>query len=200
MRVFLCGACLLASGLPTLNPIPLKAFAPVSFPTLSYDQWMEGFPAFTNNAPDADADGDGISNLMEYFQGSDPTEPGLFETNTTNVTATETLFTYRQSERISGVTAQVEWSTDLQTWNVDGVTTDPPQDVGGHLEFTAHVPRAGEQVMFTRLRVTLNQARSANGMPAETAKASPKAHDDASPALKMKIPLNPKAPAGKLSY
>ncbi len=142
------------------TPNPLKAFAPIAFPTLTYNQWIGTFPDFINNAINDDPDGDGISNLMEYFQGSDPTESGLFNTSTTTVTATEVLFTYRQSSNISGTTAQVEWSTDLQTWQTNGVVTDPPQSVAGHLEVTAHVPRAGEQRVFTRLRVTLQARQS----------------------------------------
>ncbi len=165
------GANKLVLAVP-FNPNPLKAFAPVGFPTLTYNQWVATFPGFTDNAPDADADGDGISNLMEYFQGSDPTVPGFFDTSVASETTTESLLTYRQSRSISGVTAQVEWSTDLQNWDAAGVITDNPQDVGNHLEFTAHVPRAGQQQVFTRLRVTLNQARPADGTPARASQTA----------------------------
>ena len=47
--------------------------------TGSYASWIAGFPTITDpalRAPNADADGDGRSNFLEYATGGDPTNPG----------------------------------------------------------------------------------------------------------------------------
>lgn len=45
----------------------------------SYASWIDGFPSITNHAlkiPDADPDGDGLSNFLEYATGGDPSAAG----------------------------------------------------------------------------------------------------------------------------
>jgi hypothetical protein len=153
------------------NPTPLKAFTEVTFPIagIGYAQWAAGIPGFTDNAPDADPDGDGISNLMEYLQGSDPMVPGTFDMTSTELTPTEVQFTYRRSLTATGVTLGVEWSTDLQTWTSTGVSYGPSQIVGNNYEATAYVPLAGNAAIFTRLRVTLDTPPPGRGIPAAAA-------------------------------
>ena len=138
------------------DPIPLKAFAPALVPGQSYAQWLATYPGLADTAVAADPDADGLGNLVEYFQNTNPAVPGLFDTNSAELSTDQLVFRYRKSKSITGVTSQVEWSTDLLTWQTTGVTFDPEQDLGDHLQCTARVPRAGDQAMFIRLRVTKN--------------------------------------------
>jgi hypothetical protein len=38
-----------------------------------YDDWVDGYPGFTDIAPNSNPDGDAFDNLLEYSFGGDPT-------------------------------------------------------------------------------------------------------------------------------
>ena len=153
---------MLVLGVP-FDPIPLKAFAPVLFPGLSYNQWVALYPGLPDTTPGAIPQRDGISNLLKYFQGNDPTVAGPFDSTSVDATTDQLVLRFRKSKSLSGVTSKVEWSADLLTWQTGGVTYDPEQDFGNYLQGTARVSRAGDAKIFLRLRVNLNQARPASG-------------------------------------
>jgi autotransporter-associated beta strand protein len=83
---------------------------------LTFSSWITG--TFANGQVDAgkqgpadDADGDGISNLMEFaLEGMDPTV-----SNTLGVSSNGTTLTYnkRQTPAVTGITYAIEESTDL---------------------------------------------------------------------------------------
>jgi len=129
-------------------------------------------PLLMDTSANGDPDHDGITNLMEYFNG---THPGVANVNditvstkpvTSNVkirgalsTEAEMLsMTYRRAKGRAGfVTGIVKWSYDPAggEWSADGVT-EISQDMGTYENVTATVVRTpGEPAKFMRLEVTL---------------------------------------------
>jgi autotransporter-associated beta strand protein len=83
-----------------------------------YDTWAAGPFAnpFTNTAPGVDFDNDGLSNLLEFVLGGDPTisQPGIAPSVSTS--GTDLVVTFKRSdasELAPAVTVKVELSTDL---------------------------------------------------------------------------------------
>ncbi len=145
-------------------PEPLKAFAPALRPGKTYAEWASGYPSLgAAGGVSDDPDGDGLSNLQEYFQGTNPEVPGLFMTDTADLNGDQLVLRFRKSKSLSGVFAQAEWSTDLQTWQTTGVTYDPEQDAGDHLECAARVSAATADKMFFRLNVSIIFDRPGRG-------------------------------------
>ena len=103
-----------------------------------YGTWASSYP-FTqgeNDGPDQDADGDGISNLLEYVLGGIPVGPGANNTSilpTQAVGADNLVFTFRRSDASeSDVTLKVQWSDNMGLWNdfaTIGAVDAPPVDV-----------------------------------------------------------------------
>jgi autotransporter-associated beta strand protein len=88
-----------------------------------YGTWASGFP-FTvgvNDGPEQDADGDGISNVLEYVLGGVPVGTGASNTSilpTYAVTNDNVVFTFRRSDSSeTDVTLKVQWSDTMGTWN-----------------------------------------------------------------------------------
>lgn len=108
--------------------------------TTPYAIWT--FKNFGATPPDAaaDADIDGVPNLLEYAFGTDPTvaNPGsapVAEVGSFGETKSLTV-TYQRDTAISDATVVVEVSTDLVNWSSgDGVTAQVgSQPLGGTLE------------------------------------------------------------------
>ena len=137
-------------------PSPIKLFAPVQLPGTGYNQWLTTYPGLSNTAPAGDPDGDSFSNLLEYFQGNDPAVAGLFGYTSVDSTPTQLVFSYRKSKTVTGVDEQVEWSSDLVTWQTTGVTFDPDEDFSDHIQRTARVALSGTKT-FLHLKLTLTQ-------------------------------------------
>jgi hypothetical protein len=113
-------------------------------------------------APDADPDGDGMSNLMEFYLGLDPTPSGGNSGSSMTVSngpSNTVSMTYRRAKGITGVSAAVQASGDLSSsnsWGTDGVVetvqaaADPRYE-----EVTATVTAPpGATKMFMRLKVS----------------------------------------------
>ena len=125
----------------------------ITVPSLqTFSQWEAGYSIVTSAT--ATPLNDGVSNLIKYFCDIDPTRPmstadwfalpipGL-DTTTTPGTTYLTL-SYRQNLRISGVTVNIQTSSDLRTWSnvttgqlaidkvivVNALTGDPEIEVG----------------------------------------------------------------------
>ncbi len=95
--------------------------------TKSFAQWAADYPSLIDPGQSADPDGDGRPNLLEYVQGSNPTLAETQPLITVFETATEIVLNFAQSSTITGVTVEVERSTDLLAWSANGVTFDPDE-------------------------------------------------------------------------
>jgi uncharacterized delta-60 repeat protein len=126
-----------------------------------------------NAADTADSDGDGISNLLEYAAGADPTAgdslgisigdtpsppPVLGEVSSSSPpSGGEFYFNYRRSKLALGtVTFTVEWSDTLTTndWHTTGVTEQVTSEADNIQQVTATVPAGTSGRRFVRLKVT----------------------------------------------
>jgi hypothetical protein len=121
---------------------------------LTFNDWLNNYPGLGDPSNGGDSDGDGISNLMEYYMGLSP-----MEVNQSGVTLNDTpgvlSMTYRRAKGISGATGAVKWSADLVpgTWSTTGVQ-ETSQDMGDHVLRTATVPQTPEDPKkFMRLEV-----------------------------------------------
>jgi len=129
-------------------------------PSPSFADWIGlAFPGQADPAivgPDADPDGDGRSNLLEYFLGTNPAltdEPEAI--TTTNDGAGNEVLNFRMAKTIPGVSYKVQQSTDLVTWTDTGVTGTVVSDQGSYSTLQATVPLQGQEKLFLRLSVTL---------------------------------------------
>jgi len=111
-------------------------------------------------APDADPDRDGMSNLMEFYLGLNPTQSGGTNQNTMVVVPGPNnivSMTYRRAKGITGVSAAVQASGDLSSsnsWGTDGVQ-ETVTDKGDYEEVTATVTNPpGATKMFMRVWVS----------------------------------------------
>ena len=120
----------------------------------SYSDWSSGL---TNGAPTADADGNGLSNLMEYYMGISAESPLIGPPVTVSNSGTTLSMTYRRYKGLDGVQGTVEHIGNLTAtnWDTNGVTVKQVVDRGTYDEVTVEVALAtGEAKMFMRLRVT----------------------------------------------
>lgn len=119
------------------------------------------FPDTPANDPakanDADPDGDSISNLMEFYAGTDPLNRASVAIPRAEVTiaangARQVSFLFRTSTGALPGVLQVENSTNLQNWNTEAVQWVPNGngDPDG-MEWRVQFP-AGAGTMFFRLK------------------------------------------------
>jgi fibronectin type 3 domain-containing protein len=129
-------------------------------PAQTFAQWIAGyFPGISDPAvigPAADPDGDGLTNLEEYLLGTNPAtpdDPGTAISSATDGNGNLVL-TFRLSKNLTGVTYQVQQSTDMLNWTNATVTPAILSDQGTYYLMQAPVPLASNPRLFLRLNVT----------------------------------------------
>lgn len=133
-----------------------------SFTTLSQQQdWRQlyfGTGSNTGNAADnADPDGDGLENLLEWACNLNPTTSNPLNTVTGRDGATLTFVYPRGVAALTaGVIFNVEWSdtTAPNSWSAAGVTQQVLSDNGVTQQVQATLPAGTGGQRFVRLRVT----------------------------------------------
>jgi autotransporter-associated beta strand protein len=104
--------------------------------TGGYAIWAAGpfTNPFTNTLPGVDFDNDGLSNLLEFVLGGDPTISQAGIAPTTSVSGGNLVLTFKRSdasELSPAVTVKVELSTDLTfSTAADDITIGPADDPG----------------------------------------------------------------------
>ncbi|MDB6077648.1 MAG: hypothetical protein JWO82_1395, partial [Akkermansiaceae bacterium] len=106
---------------------------------------------------DADDDNDGISNVLEFILGGDPTVSNSSILPVAGYDSTTSLFSYTFFivDDLGSVTWTCQYSTDLTTWTdaVSGtgnVTITEGTTADGYIPITITIPATGER-MFLRL-------------------------------------------------
>jgi len=129
---------------------------------LNFSQWEASFPDPISSGPLATPWNDGVTNLVKYLCGIDPTAPmtpaeltALPVVGITNIGQTSYLtLTYRQNLIETGITVTPQKSFDLQTWT----TASSPTQIG--FDASTNDPIMQVQVpvtaslQFLRLNVT----------------------------------------------
>ena len=99
-----------------------------------YDTWAALYPEADLADPDADLDGDGLSNDNERLFGLDPTDPASQNPFAVPLDAAAGTFSFtRRDDALTGLFSGVETSTDLVMWTEDtgAVLTPGAPDANG---------------------------------------------------------------------
>ena len=110
-----------------------------------------------NAAQSADADGDGLSNLLEWACNLNPTAPNTLATPASLAGSNfELVYSRSVSALNAGAAFQVEWSATLTapSWQTTGVTEAILSDNGTTQQIKATIPTNNGSRLFARLSVT----------------------------------------------
>ena len=83
-----------------------------------YALWAAGFPGADLSDPNADFDGDGLTNNEERIWGLDPTSGASVTPITSLLDPATRQFSYtRRLQSLTGISYTYQWSDDLTNWN-----------------------------------------------------------------------------------
>lgn len=139
------------------EPVEVAVLVEERPPNSGFDRWRAlNFPApavrdVTQTGPLADFDGDGLSNLLEYALGSDPSDAASGAESMVMMDGGQWTFEFDRPGDRSDLTYAVEVSTDLINWTSAGVTLE--RVTGGKIETWQARHPGGVPHLFFRLRV-----------------------------------------------
>jgi hypothetical protein len=139
---------------------PAYTIALAGYGTQPISDWREQYFETAENAgdaaDDADPDGDGVTNLMEFATGANPTASGTIETPVSEPVAGVVEFTYTRNKRAAGeVIWTVRWSDTLTgNWSSNGVSETVIADDGNLETVVATLPAGPDGKRFVHLQVT----------------------------------------------
>lgn len=123
----------------------------------TYAMWVASlpWPPGADTQPGADPDGDGMPNLQEFAQHSDPTVQDLTLSPTADLAGNEFRFHYRLRNTAAGIQIQPEWSGDLVHWYpMTAISLEDPADAFTD-NLRATLGQSGHSKLFGRLNITL---------------------------------------------
>jgi fibronectin type 3 domain-containing protein len=129
-------------------------------PAETFSQWAaSAFPGETDPAiigPAATPAGDGISNLLKSFYGLDPaTNAGAAPVSSGKDNTGNMVFNFRIAKNLTGVTYQIQESTDLIHWTPTGVQGTVVSDQGTYYQMQAVVPLGANTNLYLRVVVSM---------------------------------------------
>jgi len=148
--------------------LTISAFVPTPRSPLTFSQWEAKYPNLTDPLPNDIPEHDGITTLLKYLSNINPsqamsaTDKAALPTvgiDTTTIPGIPYLsLTYRQYASETGITINVQTSTDLETWTT--VTPDISQQVGTEATTQDPIMEVGVKMngvpkLFIRLNVTM---------------------------------------------
>ncbi len=130
-------------------------------PAQNFAQWIAAaFPGQTDpqvTDPDADPDGDGVPNLLEYVFGTKPSASDAAGMVTCTLDGQgNAVVKFHLAKNLSGVVYTVQQSADLVTWTDTGVAATILGDGGSYSLMQAVVPLGVNPTKFFRLSATLS--------------------------------------------
>lgn len=126
--------------LPTTGPFETWAAANISDPA--------------KRQPTADADADGVDNLAEFALFSDPDSGDSLPQLTAANSGADLTLTYKRAIAATNVTFVAEWSTNLGTWSIAGITDLPTGNADANTtEYRATIAKGTDPAKFLRLRI-----------------------------------------------
>lgn len=139
-----------------------------------YTAWIAGYTSLTGNdaLPEADPEGDGIANMLEFVLGGDPTlsSSGILPVPASNGNALSLAFK-RSDESEGDTTLTLQVSTDLTTWPaaaevIIGTVSDTSGTLPGGVTYTVTendgapddiiviIPNGTEVRQYSRIKAT----------------------------------------------
>ena len=119
-------------------------------PGNTFTAWLDGYPGLSDTTPTGNPSGDGISNLVKYALGLDPTvscqPPGTLSGNTL------TFSKGTMAKADSKLLFSIEESTDLITWTAPTGTPPSGTAVDG-ADTISYTFTSGQTQVFVRLKV-----------------------------------------------
>lgn len=131
-----------------------------------YSSWVADNPGLTDSAFDADADGDGVANGIEYVLGMDNDLTDASSQPTLVTGSTDLVFSFNRNAGSTSDTLQFfQYSEDLQNWTDVGLTgTLPPEVSVGTttdglepISITIDQSQLLEKKLFWRLKVDIQE-------------------------------------------
>jgi hypothetical protein len=125
----------------------------------AFEEWQREFFSAAEildplvSGPEADASGDGVSNLMKYALGLDPRVAGQDGLPGLVTAGGRSLFSHRRPTTALDLHYEVQSSGDMVAWRKESTPTGDPVDLGGGVEMVTMDGGPVDDTRVYRLRV-----------------------------------------------